>query len=772
EQTEDPKSVKGLVKREVIRVVTPGTVIDENMLDEKDNNYLACIYAGGNAVAAAFADITTGEIFATAFEKDKTILFNETARYAPAEIIVNQYTADSFGNAIRDRFNISVKICGEDIFENGKGDGERFKKNIPDIDGRPELISCINGLISYFEHTQKLSPDYFSDISVYSIKQYMDIDMSTRRNLEITESLRDRVKKGSLLWVLDKTKTSMGARLLKQWLEKPLVNPVAVNSRLYAVDELVKSPIIRDDLSAGLAGIYDISRISVRISLNTATPPDLISLKKSLEKLPEIKNILLSCGSAMLKGLADELDDLADIKELIEKSIKEDAPSILRDGGIIKEGFNKEVDELRFAMTDGKKWIARIENEEKEKTGIKNLRINFNKVFGYYIEVTKSNLKDVPDRYMRKQTLANCERYITEELKNVENTIMGASERIVVIESDLYDMIRKSIAEEVERLRKVCDAVAKIDVLCSLAVVAAKNGYVMPEMCESGEITIQQGRHPVVEEMLKDELFVPNDTLVNNKNARLIIITGPNMSGKSTFMRQTALITLMAQIGSFVPAQSARISAVDKIFTRVGASDDIASGQSTFMVEMSEVANILKNATGKSLIIMDEIGRGTSTFDGLSIAWAVAEYIEKKIKAKTLFATHYHEMTTLAERYDGIVNYHIAVKKYQGEITFLRKVTEGSADGSYGIEVAALAGVPKEVTVRAKNILKDLEKSDLNKPDAGKINSGKEESNQLGFADNAADDIIKELKSTDVMSLTPIEAINVLSELSRRAKEF
>lgn len=772
EQMEDPASVKGLVKREVVRVVTPGTVIDENMLDEKDNNYLACIYAKVDSIGVSFADITTGEVFATEFESDKAILFNEIARYEPAEIIVNQYADTIFGSAIRDRFKLSLKLCDDYVFDNGNAKiVSQFKKNAEDlgIDDKPSLICCISGLISYFEHTQKTALDYLSDISIYSINQFMEMDMATRRNLEITESMRDRGKKGSLLWALDKTKTSMGARLLKQWLEKPLVNPVAITKRLYAVNELFSGSMMRDDLSQMLSGIYDIARITVRVSLNTAMPTDLISLKKSLRKLPEIKEILSSCSSAMLKDISQSFDTMNDVYELIDKAIKEDAPPILRDGGIIKEGYSEEVDQLRYAMTDGKQWIARIENEEKEKTGIKNLKVSFNKVFGYYIEVTKSNLKDVPERYIRKQTLANCERYITEELKNVENTIMGASEKIIVLETEIYNDIKKRISAEIERLKRVCDAVAKTDVLYSFAEAASKNGYVMPEICESGEIAVMQGRHPVVEQMLKNELFVPNDIMVNNKNSRLMIITGPNMAGKSTYMRQTALITLMAQTGSFVPAESARISPVDKIFTRVGASDDIASGQSTFMVEMSEVANILKNATGNSLIIMDEIGRGTSTFDGLSIAWAVAEYIEKKIRAKTLFATHYHEMTLLEDKYDGIVNYHIAVKKYQDKITFLRRVVKGSADGSYGIEVASLAGVPKDVTSRAKKILKDLEKSDINNP--AKMFADKDNDAQLGFSDNITDSIMEELKVMDVTSLTPIEALNILSDLNKRANE-
>jgi len=776
EQVEDPKLVKGIVKREVIRVVTPGTVIDENMLDDKNNNYLASIYISGNKAAMSFSDITTGEFFATEIDGiDDILLINELSRYEPSEILVNNEANNRFGKAIRDRIKTSLKLCGEGAFSGSRERIEKqFGKNVKEIGiaDSNELINGIGCLLAYFEHTQKSSLEIISEVSVYKTNQYMDIDLSTRRNLEITESLRDRVKKGSLLWVLDKTETSMGARLLKQWLEKPLVNPVQITKRLYAVEEIYKGAIMRDDLRECLGGIYDISRITGRVSLGTVSPTDLNSLKKSLEKLPKIKRILSECKTGMLKEMAEKLDIMDDIYNLIDESIKEDAPAIIREGGMIKEGFSEEVDKLRLAMTDGRKWIAKLESDEKEKTGIKNIKVGFNKVFGYYLEVTKTNLKDVPDRYIRKQTLANCERFITEELKEIENTVLGASEKIVGIELEIYDNIKKEILKETERLKNVCDIIARADVICSLAEAASRNGYVMPEICDSGEIVIRQGRHPVVEEMLKDELFVPNDVCVDTNSSRLIIITGPNMAGKSTFMRQTALITLMAQIGSFVPAEFARISAVDRIFTRVGASDDIASGQSTFMVEMTEVANILKSATKNSLIIMDEIGRGTSTFDGLSIAWSVAEYIDKKISAKTLFATHYHEMTLLDERLDGVKNFHIAVKKKNDEITFLRRVVEGKADGSYGIEVAALAGVPKAVTSRAKKILKDLEKTDINKPDANKINEQQEtEKNQIGFSDNISDDIIKELKELDVTALTPIEALNILFNLNKKAKE-
>ena len=627
-------------------------------------------------------------------------------------------------------------------------------------------------MIAYKKKKKKTSLTYLNTINTYEVNQYMDIDVNTRRNLEITETMRDKVKRGSLLWVLDNTETSMGARLLKQWIEKPLINPIEINKRLYSVKELTENIMLRDDLSAVLSGTYDISRIISRISLGTVTPKDLIALKMTLLQLPELEYTLSNVKSPMLGDMRKNFDLLEDVCDLLERAINDEPPALLRDGNVIKEGFNEEIDNLRIAMRDGKKWLAALENEERESTGISKLKVGYNKVFGYYIEITKSAIKDVPDYYIRKQTLANCERYITPKLKEIENTILGASEKIVTLESYVFEQVRTSVSEEIERLKNAAHIIATTDVLLSLAQTAYKNNFTMPEISDNGKIEITDGRHPVVEKMSKNSMFVPNDTLLNNDDDRMIIITGPNMAGKSTYMRQVALITLMAQIGSFVPAKSAKIGIVDKIFTRVGASDDISSGQSTFMLEMTEVSHILKNATSKSLIILDEIGRGTSTFDGLSIAWAVVEYIQNKHKigAKTLFATHYHELTELEEELDGVKNYRIAVKKRGDDITFLRKIVRGGADDSYGIEVAALAGVPKEVINGAKKILKKIENDEIVVEHTAKKHE--DTTNQIGFGDSIANEIADELKNMDVTTYTPIEAMNKLYELANRAKEI
>lgn len=567
-------------------------------------------------------------------------------------------------------------------------------------------------------------------------------------------------------------KRQWAARLLKQWIEKPLINPIEINKRLYSVKELTENIMLRDDLSTVLSGTYDISRIISRISLGTVTPKDLIALKMTLLQLPELEYTLSSVKSPMLGDMRKNFDLLEDVCDLLERAINDEPPALLRDGNVIKEGFNEEIDNLRIAMRDGKKWLAALENEERESTGISKLKVGYNKVFGYYIEITKSAIKDVPDYYIRKQTLANCERYITPKLKEIENTILGASEKIVTLESYVFEQVRTSVSEEIERLKNAAHIIATTDVLLSLAQTAYKNNFTMPEISDNGKIEITDGRHPVVEKMSKNSMFVPNDTLLNNDDDRMIIITGPNMAGKSTYMRQVALITLMAQIGSFVPAKSAKIGIVDKIFTRVGASDDISSGQSTFMLEMTEVSHILKNATSKSLIILDEIGRGTSTFDGLSIAWAVVEYIQNKHKigAKTLFATHYHELTELEEELDGVKNYRIAVKKRGDDITFLRKIVRGGADDSYGIEVAALAGVPKEVINGAKKILKKIENDEIVVEHTAKKHE--DATNQIGFGDGIANEIADELKNMDVTTYTPIEAMNKLYELANRAKEI
>ena len=775
EQVEDPKLAKGIVKREVIRVVTPGTVVDEELLDEKTNNYLAIIYGNKGTYGFAVSDISTGDIYTTQFTGDDDAL-SEIARYEPKEILVNADAAEKIGGQIELRFHVTPDECTDEFFENDYYESKilhQFAKASLDEIGLADkkyAVYAVGAMITYLEHTQKTSLSYLNTITAYDLNQYMDLDINTRRNLEITETMRDKTKRGSLLWVLDYTETSMGARLLKQWVEKPLINPLEINKRLYSVKELTDNIMLRDELAGVLGGMRDISRIISRVSLGTVTPRDFVALKTTLLKLPELEYTLSSVKSPMLSEMKKNFDLMEDVADLLSRGINDEPPVLLRDGGVIKEGFNEEIDNLRIAMRDGKSWLAAVENEEKEKTGISKLKVGYNKVFGYYIEVTKSFIKDVPDYYIRKQTLANCERYITPKLKEIESTILGASERVLVLEAQVFEEIRTAVANEIERLKRAAGIIAKSDVLLSLAQAAAKNNFVMPEISDNGKIEIKDGRHPVVEKMLKGSMFVPNDTTLNTDSDRMLIITGPNMAGKSTYMRQVALITLMAQVGSFVPASSARIGIVDKIFTRVGASDDIASGQSTFMLEMNEVSHILKNATANSLIILDEIGRGTSTFDGLSIAWAVVEYIHNKrrIGAKTLFATHYHELTDLEEELDGVKNYRIAVKKRGDDITFLRKIVRGGADDSYGIEVAALAGVPKEVISGAKKILGKIENDEVVIEHKTKAT---EETDQIGFGDAVATEIADELRQMDVTTFTPIEAMNKLFELSNKAKE-
>ena len=776
EQTEDPKTAKGIVKREVVRVITPGTVLDEIMLDEKKNNYLCMINKTPDGICVAFCEISVGEIYLTSV-KDLNSVINELARYAPSEILANPEAHEKFSKAIENRLHINVQEMDESYFQSFMTEERikaQFQKEVEELGlvRESKEAAAVYAILKYLDETQKNGLGYINKLYIYSVNEYVDIDISTRRSLEITETMRERRKKGSLLGVLDHTKTSMGARLLCSWLEKPLINPIAINKRLYSVKELFDNPILRDDFGAALSGIYDISRIISRISTNTLTPKDMVSLKQSLLKLPHIEELLSKTHSPTLSQMYSAMDTMTGLCELLEKSIDDEAPAVIRDGKIIKKGYSEELDRLRDAMTNGKQWIAKIEADEKSKTGIKNLKTGYNKVFGYYIEVTKSNLAEVPDRYIRKQTLTNAERYITPELKEIEETILTASEKFTELELAIFEKIRASVMAESERLRLVCAIISTIDVFYSLATTAYKNGYTMPEVTVGDEIIIKDGRHPVVENMLTDSIFVPNDTTLDCDANRLLIITGPNMAGKSTYMRQVALICLMAQIGSFVPASYARLGTVDKIFTRVGASDDISAGQSTFMLEMVEVSNILENATKKSLVILDEIGRGTSTFDGLSIAQAVAEHIsnKKRIGAKTLFATHYHELSELEDTLDGVVNYRIAVKKRGDDITFLRKIVRGGADDSFGIEVAKLAGVPNDVIKRAKEILAKIESSDgetLKKP----IKHCAEQTAQIGFEDGMADEIYEELKKLDVTTLTPIEAMNTLYELANKAKE-
>lgn len=777
EQTEDPKMAKGIVKREVIRIMTPGTVVEDGILDDKSNNYLAVIFGADGRFALAVTDVSTGEIEATEVGSIDEVI-NELASYSPSEILINDGAGEVIVKEISLRLRVQAEVHDDGYFmrrETERTVLKQFNKiSLAElgISQKPNILYAVGALLRYLEHTQKSGIGYINKLSVYSADMYMELDAATRRNLEITETMRDKAKRGSLLWVLDKTKTSMGARLLRQWLEKPLINVLEINKRLSSVEELTKNVMLRDELGGILSSTYDISRIISRLSLGTATPKDMVALKLTLTELPSLEGALRKTKSAMLSETVRDFDLIEDIRDLLDRAIVNEPPAHLRDGGVIKPGFNEEADRLRDAKDNGKKWLASIESEERAATGINKLRVGYNKVFGYYIEVTNSSLKDVPDTYIRKQTLANCERFITPKLKEVENTILGASERIITLENQLFEEVRAAVVKEMERIKRAANIIALTDVLCSLAEAAYKNKYVMPEVNDSGAIEIKDGRHPVVEKMARDAMFVPNDTLMNTDEDRMLIITGPNMAGKSTYMRQVALITLMAQIGSFVPASYAKIGVADRIFTRVGASDDISSGQSTFMLEMTEVSNILKNATKNSLIILDEIGRGTSTFDGLSIAWSVAEYVrdKRKIGAKTLFATHYHELTALEDKLEGVRNYHIAVKKRGDDIIFLRKIVRGGTDDSYGIEVAALAGVPKEVITRAKTILKKVENDELSS--AYKQDKKHEEPiNQIGFEDNAAAEIANQLKAMDVTTFTPIEALNKLFELSNKAKE-
>ncbi len=779
EQVEDPKEAKGLVKREVVRVITPGTIVDSELLSEKDNNYLSVIYAENGVYGLTFTDISTGELYATCVT-DSSHVISEMARYIPSEILTNDKCPKSILDEIQLRIKVRASVLIDEFFEFDNLD-DMIKNQ---FSGNLNLETCENsrvvkisvgGVLRYMEHTQKGSFDFVNKLNFYKTDEYMDIDAATRRNLEITETMRDKSKVGSLLWVLDKTKTSMGGRLLKQWLEKPLLDSEMISKRLSAVEEVARRQMERDDMLKILSSIYDMSRITSRIALGTVAPRDLIALRDSLIKLPELKQVLSGFSNKLFKELCERFELLEDIREFLNYSINDNPPAFVRDGGVIKTGYDEELDKLVYAKNKGSDWVRDLETKEREKTGIKQLKISYNRVFGYYIEVTKSFVANVPDYYVRKQTLANAERYITPELKNIENTILGANEKILALESKLYNEIVKRLYADMDRLKEVCGIVAACDCICSFAEVSAHNNYVKPDICENGSIEIRGGRHPVVEKMLGGGIFVPNDTKLDTDENRMLIITGPNMAGKSTYMRQVAVISLMAQIGCFVPAEFARLCVVDKIFTRVGASDDIASGQSTFMVEMSEVAHILTEATGKSLVILDEIGRGTSTYDGLSIAWSVVEYIhnKKKIGAKTLFATHYHELTQLEDKLDGVKNYNVAVKKRGDDITFLRKIVPGGADESYGIEVAALAGVPKEVIKRAKEILKYVENSaggeiDIRLPEK----KAEEPEDQISFENAGAQLIADELKKLDATTLTPIEALNKLYELSEKAKNF
>lgn len=792
EQVEDPSTAKGIVKREVVRIATPGTNIDMQALDETKNNYIMCIVYSVEKYGVSIADVTTGDFFVTEVDSERKLI-DEINKFSPSEIICNEafYMSGVDVTDMKERLRIAITSLdawyfGDDLAKETLL--SHFKIHTLEGLGLQDYdcgVLASGALLKYLYETQKNSLSNILAIHPYSIGKYMIIDSSSRRNLELVETLREKQKRGSLLWVLDKTKTAMGARLLRSYVEQPLIEKNEILKRQEFISVLNKQEIIREELREYLNPIYDLERLITRITYQTANPRDLIAFRNSLEMLPAISMLLGELSCSLVDEIRDEFDDLRDLYTLLCDSIQEEPPISTRDGDIIKEGFNEEVDRLRAAKTEGKSWLAELEATEKEKTGIKNLRIKYNKVFGYYLEVTNSFKDMVPDYFIRKQTLTNAERYITPELKELEDTILGSEDRLTSLEYELFKAVRDHLADNVARIQGTAKAIAKIDVFASLALVASRNNYCKPKINESGILDIKNGRHPVVEQMITNDMFIDNDTYLNNSNNRIAIITGPNMAGKSTYMRQTALIVLMAQIGSFVPAASANIGIVDRIFTRVGASDDLASGQSTFMVEMNEVANILRNATSNSLLILDEIGRGTSTFDGLSIAWAVVEHISntKLIGAKTLFATHYHELTELEGKLSGVNNYCIAVKEKGDDIVFLRKIIKGGADKSYGIQVAKLAGLPDTVIERAKEIVNELVNNDITdivrnlsvdtstKKNNKKIHLDEVDLTQMSLFDTISDDdIIDELRNVDIGNLTPLEALNKLYELQNKVK--
>lgn len=791
EQMEDPKLAKGIVKREITRIVTPGTNMNAEAIEQDRNNYILSVNRVEDVIGVAVADISTGEFLVTEFKEEEKFM-DEMAKFRPSELLVNEDLRNmqsfDFDRLARlysiyinsyESYHYQWERCRDTILQHfkvlsleGLGLGEM-----------PLATTAAGALLEYLVETQKRDLTHISRIDTYSVQQYMMLDAATRRNLELTETMRDKSRRGSLLWILDYTKTAMGGRLLRKWLEQPLVVQEQIEERQIAVENLVEDPMLSEELKESLNGIYDMERLMGKISYGSAGARDLIALKNSLACLPAIRTLLEDLSAPYFTALASEMDTLEDLHELLETSIYEEPPITIREGHLIKEGYNETVDTLRRASVDGQTWLMELEAKEKELTGIKNLRVGYNRVFGYYIEVSKSNIPLVPDRYIRKQTLSTGERYITEELKKIEDTLLGAQDKVVELEYQLFVEIRQKMADQMVRIQKTADQVAAVDVLRSLAEAAFRNQYVKPKMLQGkkGILSIREGRHPVVEKMLGEEPFIANDTYLDNKDDRIAIITGPNMAGKSTYMRQVAVIQLMAQIGSFVPAAAAELSIVDRIFTRVGASDDLARGQSTFMVEMSEVSNILRHATSKSLLILDEIGRGTSTFDGLSIAWAVVEYISDKkiIGAKTLFATHYHELTQLEGQLAGVKNYCVAIKENGEDVIFLRKIYRGSGDQSYGIEVAKLAGLPEWVVTRSREILGDLLDKDIAKRASqikAKSHVKKEETVELTqlslFGENDKNqEVLEELRNLKVMEMTPMEAMNVLYKLQQQIQE-
>ncbi len=792
EQLEDPALAKGIVKRDVVKIITPGTFNDENFLEENKNNFIMSFYEEDSFISLSFADISTGEFYTTSFRNDLNLVLDEVSKFKPKEILCSDDGRMSIESldlphvpALTQRDLGYFNIIDEEMLT------ERFPSiSVDNVD--PIALNSINGLIKYIFDTQKVSLTNINAIEFYNIKDTMTIDINSRRNLELTENIRDGGKKGSLLWVIDKCSTAIGSRTLRRWVDQPLINKDDIDKRLDGVEELLNNISLREDLDEALKNIYDIERIIGKIASKSVNAKELLTLKNSINNIPAIKENLKNFNSPILKNMYTNIDELKDIFSLIDEAIKDNPSLSLKEGDIIKEGFSNEVDDYRKAKFHGKQWIAALEASEREVTGIKSLKVGYNKVFGYYIEISKANYSSIPEgRYIRKQTLSNAERFITEELKNVENKILGAEEKLCFLEYDIFVSMRDTIEKHIPRMKTTSKIIGDLDCLCTFAKVALENSFIKPKINDGDEIFILEGRHPVVEKVIDKGSFVSNDTYLNCKDNELLIITGPNMAGKSTYMRQVALLTIMAQMGSFVPAKEANISICDKVFTRIGASDDLSGGKSTFMVEMWEVANILKNATSKSLVLLDEIGRGTSTYDGLSIAWAVVEYIceNKNLRCKTLFATHYHELTDLENHIKGVKNYSVAVKEFNNNIIFLRKIVKGGADQSYGIEVAKLAGLPNEVVTRAKEILALLEEDDLKykeksslkeiqseisitKEDKHKCNKNSKTQVQMSFEDVEKNMLINEIGNLDVMSMNPLEAMNTLYDIIKKAKNL
>lgn len=781
EQMEDPALAKGLVKRDIIRVVTPGTVLESSMLDESRNNYICSVYVRGNTAGVCFADISTGELYATVLTAELAEqLKNELSRYSPSEILVNSAVLDftQLPDFIRNRLSASLELLEDGEYEQQKTTEEvqeQFTgKTLEDLElaDKPELTAALGALFSYLHRTQRTGIERIASVQLYSGAQYMKLDLSARRNLELIETMRSKEKRGSLLWVLDKTHTPMGKRLIRTWMEQPLLSPVAISRRLNAVEELTGDAVLRDEIAEELSGIHDLERVMSRVVYGSANGRELRSLESTARRLPPLRSAIKEVQSQLLCSILENIDPLSDIADLVDRAIVEEPPFSLREGGIIRSGFSEELDLLKGDMSSGRGILADIEAKERERTGIPKLKVGYNRVFGYYIEVSNAYKEQVPPEYIRKQTLTNCERFITPELKDLEGRILGAHDKSVQLEHSLFEQVRKEIAGQMERVQHTAVAIAQLDVLLSFAQVSVDNQYTRPIVDMSGKLELRESRHPVVEALLNAP-FVPNDVTLDKDENRVAIITGPNMAGKSTYMRQVALITIMAQIGCFVPAASARVGIADAIFTRVGASDDLAAGQSTFMVEMAEVADILKNATSNSLVILDEIGRGTSTYDGMSIARAVVEFVANKrtLGAKTLFATHYHELTVLEDLLDGVKNYNIACKKHGDDITFLRRIVRGGADESYGIEVAKLAGVPNKVVKRAKQILAELTSAAPAVPQSRKLAKQEEAVPlQMTLTPPGEAEALERLRQIDVNTLTPIECMNELFELAKMVK--